>query len=128
MTQSSGEGKLDLAISYILIAGVIASVLIETVGIITYYLTNGNLDITFQPSNSLKGVDFFNYAGETVQSLTLGAWTPLHVLGLGIVLLMITPYVRVVASAFFFSLTKNLKYLAITVFVLVVLTVSLIIH
>ena len=128
MTQASGEEKLDRVISYILIVGVIASVLIETAGIISYYFTQGNLSITFQPDNSLKGVDFFNYTGQTIQSLLLGGWTPLHIMGLGIVLLMITPYVRVVASVFYFSVAKNLKYLAITVFVLVVLTASLIFH
>ncbi|MGA2461824.1 MAG: DUF1634 domain-containing protein [Candidatus Bathyarchaeia archaeon] len=128
MTQASGEEKLDRAISYILIVGVIASVLTETAGIISYYFTQGNLSITFQPGDSLKGVDFFNYRGQTIQSLLLGGWTPLHIMGLGIVLLMITPYLRVVASVFYFSVAKNLKYLAITVFVLVVLTASLIIH
>jgi uncharacterized membrane protein len=128
LIRARGEEKLDLVISYILIAGVVASVLVETVGIISYYLAHGNLNIILQPDNSLKGVDFFNYTRDTVQFLIRGGWTPLQVMGLGIVLLMITPYLRVVASVVYFGMVKNPKYLAITVFVLVVLTASLIIH
>jgi hypothetical protein len=44
------EQKLEQAISYVLIAGVIASVTIETIGIWTYYYYNQNLDIVFKPS------------------------------------------------------------------------------
>ena len=49
----------------------------------------------------------------------------MEVLGLGIVVLMLTPYVRVVASVLYFGLAKNPKYLLITLFVLLVLTASL---
>ena len=54
--------------------------------------------------------------------------TPLHVLEFGIVLLMMTSYLRVVASVIYFGFAKNFKYLFITIFVLVILTASLILH
>jgi len=49
----------------------------------------------------------------------------MQVLGLGIVVLMLTPYVRVLASVLYFGLVRNPKYLLITFFVLIVLTASL---
>ncbi len=128
MSVNSGENKLEVVISYILITGVIASVVVETIGIIEYYHVHGTLDIIFASSFALKGTDFFSYAGAVVQSLVQGSWTPSHILGLGMVLLMITPYIRVVASVVYFAFAKNLKYLFITCFVLAVLTASLLAH
>ena len=128
MKQVSGEEKLEVTISIILILGVLASVLIEAVGIVTYYQSNRNLSIVFQPDLSMKGVDFFSYAGNLIRLLLSGAWTPLLILALGIVLLMVTPYLRVIASVVYFGLARNPKYLLITLFVLVILTASLLAH
>ncbi len=124
----SGEEKLELAISYILMLGVLVSVAVEAVGIASYYSANGNLKIVFQPSFAMTGTDFFSYTGKLVQGFFVGAWTPTQVLGLGIVLLMLTPYLRVVASVIYFGLAKNAKYLFATLFVLIVLTASLLVH
>jgi uncharacterized membrane protein len=124
----SGEEKLELAISYILVVGVLVSVAIEAIGIGSYYSANRNLNIFFQPSFAMTGTDFFSYTGKLVQGFLVGASTPIQVLGLGIVLLMLTPYVRVVASVIYFGFAKNAKYLFITLFVLIVLTASLLIH
>ncbi len=128
MKPVSGEENLEAAISYILILGVMGSVMIETIGIVSYYQSNRNLSIVFQPDWAMKGVDFFSYAGNLIRQLFLGAWTPLQMIALGIVLLMVTPYVRVVASVIYFGFAKNTKYLFITLFVLVVLTASLLAH
>ncbi len=128
MKQISGEEKLELAISHILILGVLMSVSIEAVGIASYYSANGNLNIVFQPSFAMTGTDFFTYTGKLVQQLLFGAWTPIQVLGLGIVSLMLTPFLRVVASVIYFGFAKDTKYLFITLFVLLVLTASLLVH
>ena len=53
---------------------------------------------------------------------------PLYLMTLGITVLILTPYVRTVMSAFYFASMKDVKYLLITLFVLVILTVSLITH
>jgi uncharacterized membrane protein len=128
MKRNASEEKLELAISYILIIGVITSVAIETIGILNYYYVNRDLSITFQPQYSLVGVDFFSYSAGTLQSMIHGNWTPFQILALGIVLLMITPYLRVLASVVYFGLARNLKYLCITAFVLIILTASLLAH
>lgn len=128
MRKVLSEEKLELVISYILIVGVIGSVAVETLGILTYYYFNGNLNIVFQPQFALKGADFFSFTIAMFLESVHGTWTPFLILSLGMVLLMVTPYVRVVASVIYFGLVKNLKYLFITLFVLVVLTTSLLVH
>lgn len=125
MKRALSEEKLDSLISYILTLGVLLSVAVETLGIAGYYSSNGNLNILFQPSFAMKGTDFFSYVGKLFQELSVGGWSPMEVLGLGIVVLMLTPYLRVVASVLYFGLTRNPKYLLITLFVLFVLTASL---
>jgi uncharacterized membrane protein len=44
---------------------------------------------------------------------------------LGIAILMLTPYVRVILSVIHFSRERNIKYVLITLFVLALLTISL---
>jgi hypothetical protein len=46
----------------------------------------------------------------------------------GIVILLLTPYLRVVFSVLYFSFEKDYKYALITLFVLIVLTLSLTLH
>ena len=128
MRRIPSEEKLELAISCILIIGVAVSVAIELTGILSYYYVNQDLNISFQPQYALKGTDFFSYSGVTLQSLSQGSWTPFQTLALGLLVLMITPYVRVLASVVYFGMVRNMKYLAITVFVLVILTASLLTH
>jgi uncharacterized membrane protein len=41
---------------------------------------------------------------------------------------LLTPYVRVILSAVFFTREKNFKYMMITIFVLIILTISLTLH
>ncbi|MGD0689100.1 MAG: DUF1634 domain-containing protein [Candidatus Bathyarchaeia archaeon] len=125
MKRTLSEEKLDSLISYILIFGVLVSVALEALGIAGYYSSNGNLNILFRPSFAMKETDFFSYAGKLFQELSMGGWSPMQVLGLGIVVLMLTPYLRVVASVLYFGLARNPKYLLITLFVLLVLTASL---
>ena len=124
----SAEKNLDVVISYILITGVIASVLLEAAGILGLYFSNGNVDIVYAPEFSLQGSNFFVYAAQVVQGILLGKWTPITVLTFGLLLLMITPYVRVVASAAYFAVEKNSKYFFITLIVLLILTGSLLAH
>jgi uncharacterized membrane protein len=122
------EEGLERVISYILMVGVAVSVVVELVGMVNYYYMNGNLEITFQPGLALKGTNIFSYAGATIFELFTGGWTPYSFLGLGVVLLLMTPYVRVWASVIYFSLVKNIKYVFITGIVLVILTASMLAH
>lgn len=94
MKKRLSEEKLELGISYILIVGVIGSVVMEALGILSYYYSNRSLNILFEPEYTLKGTDFFSYAGTILAESSQRGWTPFQILSLGIILLMITPYIR----------------------------------
>ena len=123
----SGESKLDRAISYLLITGVIISLLLEILGVIILYLSYGHLNISQDTSVFIRGHDFFSFiyqqfkGGRAVGSAIL-------FLTAGIIVLILTPYVRVIASVIYFAWEKNIKYVLITLFVLVVVTLSLALH
>ncbi|HUK29047.1 MAG TPA: DUF1634 domain-containing protein [Candidatus Acidoferrales bacterium] len=128
MTETNKEETLEHTISYVLIAGVALSVIIEAIGMVSYYYTTHSWSIIYQHTVTLNATNFFSYAVFVIQSLFHGSLTPTLILGLGIVVLMITPYMRVLTSVIYFSLAGNPKYFFITLFVLVVLTASLLFH
>ena len=117
---------LETIISYILAIGVLASLAVEVVGL-GYYTTTATLQVDFTSRWQTSGSDFFVYAWGTLLSLGEGA-TPMTLIALGIVLLMVTPYLRVLASLLYFTVERNSKYALISLFVLAVLTISLKAH
>lgn len=117
---------LETIISYILMIGVLVSLAVEAVGL-GYYATTESLQVDFTSRWQTSGSDFFAYAWGTLLSLGAGA-TPVTLIALGIVLLMVTPYLRVVASVLYFTVERNPKYALISLFVLAVLTISLKAH
>ncbi len=124
MTIGSGESKLEAATSFLLIVGVAASVFLEITGIIMFYYSYGNLHISQDSDVFLHGQNLFSFiyqGGHTQKSAFL-------FITAGVVVLMLTPYIRVIASALYFAWKKNIKYVMITLFVLIVLTVSLALH
>ncbi|TLX97860.1 MAG: DUF1634 domain-containing protein [Thaumarchaeota archaeon] len=118
---------LETIISYILTIGVLVSLAVEAVGLGYYYATTESLRVDFTSRWQTSGNDFFAYAWGTLLSLGEGA-TPLSLIALGIVLLMVTPYLRVLASVVYFTVERNPKYALISLFVLAVLTISLKAH
>jgi uncharacterized membrane protein len=116
---------LETIISYILMIGVVVSLAVESVGL-GYYATTESLQVDFTSGWQTSGNDFFGYAWRTL--LSLGGATPLSLIALGIVLLMVTPYLRVLASVLYFTVERNSKYALISLFVLAVLTISLRAH
>ncbi|MDA4128631.1 MAG: DUF1634 domain-containing protein [Thaumarchaeota archaeon] len=115
---------LETVIGFILLGGVVVSLVVEGLGLLDYVITLGSLNIVFSPEWQTGGKDFFVYTWSVLASLPRGV-TPVSLIGLGVILLMITPYLRVLASLIYFGVEKNLKYVLITAFVLVVLTASL---
>jgi len=123
----TGETKLETAISYLLIIGVITSLILEVTGIIMLYIDSHQLPLSQDPVFYIRGTNFFTFIydqflGGTGESLAI------RMLTLGIAVLMLTPFLRVIVSAFYFALRKNLKYTLITLFVLAILTVSLVLY
>jgi len=123
----SGESKLETGISYLLIGGVTVSLLLEIVGIIILYHSHGHLAISQDTSMFIQGHDFFSFIYEQFQEKHMNGSAILFMTA-GIMVLILTPYFRVIASVIYFGWEKNFKYVLITLFVLVVVTLSLALH
>jgi uncharacterized membrane protein len=121
------EPKLESIISYLLIIGVITSVVLEIIGLVLYFGAYGNLQVSQAPNVYINGENFFAFIIERLQNLFVSE-NALLFLTLGIIILILTPYARAIASLVFFAWEGNRKYVLITLFVLVVLTISLILH
>jgi uncharacterized membrane protein len=113
---------MELLVGSILLFGVLSSMALLAVGLAWHWVTSGNTVLDY----SLGGTTVFQFVVSDVRQLTAGALRPRVVVNLGIAVLLLTPYVRVLASMLYFALIeRNLKYSVFTAFVLVVLTYSL---
>lgn len=122
-----GEKRLEAIISYLLIAGVLLSLAFEVLGIILLYRTYPSLAISQDKAMFLSGQNFFAFLLhlDTERSSTGIA---IRLMTLGVAVLLLTPYLRVMLSVLYFAFNKNLKYFVITLFVLLILTASLMMH
>ncbi len=118
---------LESAVSYVLIVGVIASLLLEIAGMALFYRSYGNLAISQDKAFFIQGHDFFSFVFELLRGANHGS-VAVVVMTAGIVVLILTPFVRVALSVVYFGWQKNFKYSVITIFVLVVLVLSLALH
>ena len=130
MTQpglGSGETKLETIVSYLLIVGVVVSVILEVIGITLYYGTYGNVQVSQNQAVFIRGMDFFAFIIYQTQHL-LGSQNALLFMTLGLIILILTPYIRAITSVIYFAWERHYKYVLITLFVFVVLTISLALH
>jgi len=121
----SGESRLESIISYLLIIGVIISLALEVTGIVLFYTTFHTMQISHDPAVYVNGNNFFIFLVNQIMGKNAGTM-PLRLMTLGIVVLILTPYLRAIASVIYFAWVKNTKYVFITLFVLSLLTASLI--
>ncbi|MEM3832222.1 MAG: DUF1634 domain-containing protein [Thermoprotei archaeon] len=122
--------KIDLEtiIGYILTIGVITSLIMESLGLTMYIIDKGTTHIDLNDEEThIKFQDFFIYLSNIVLSI-FRKFNYINIMALGLAVLMLTPYLRVVASVLYFIFTHNYKYVIITLIVLIILTLSLIIH
>jgi uncharacterized membrane protein len=123
----SGESSLETIISYLLIIGVISSLLLELVGMILFYISYSNLSISQDSSFFIHGINFFVFVFNQFQ-ISTSETLPVRMMTIGIMFLLLTPFLRVIFSAIYFAINKNTKYALITLFVLTVLVISLSLH
>jgi len=123
----SGESRLETVISWLLIIGVIISLGLEIAGIAVYYHTYRHLALSQDPSVFIQSKNFFTFIYDQLRS-GQAAGGAARLMIAGIVILILTPYVRVIVSAVFFAREKNFKYVVITLFVIIVLTITLMRH
>ena len=130
MTQpslGSGETKLETIVSYLLMVGVVVSVILEAIGITLYYGTFGNVQVSQNQAVFISGKNFFAFIIYQTQHL-LGSQNAILFMTLGLIILILTPYIRAITSVIYFAWEKHYKYVLITLFVLIVLTISLTLH
>lgn len=127
---SSGKGPrqatlkrdMDTLVGYILLDGVLASLALIVTGLFWRWLKTGQLWLDYQ----ISGMNLFQLVVEEFRLAGHGAVRPRLFINLGIAVLMLTPFLRVMASVVYFMIVlNNRKYTFFTLMVLLVLTYSL---
>jgi uncharacterized membrane protein len=117
--------SMESVVSYILMGGVVLSVVMIGVGIAWHRVATGQLQIEY----SIAGMNLFQFAMSDEAGLASKSIQPRLLISTGIAVLMLTPYVRVLASFFYFLFgEQNWKYSFFTGFVFTVLTYALLLH
>ena len=122
--KAKGDNSFDMEslVGYILLTGVLLSVALLVAGFVWRWVRAGTLRF----EHSIAGMNFFEFILSTLQQTASQAFRPRLFLNMGIAILMLTPFVRVLASVFYFAFAEhNWKYTLFTGFVLGVLTYSL---
>ena len=120
--QSDYRFDMESLVGYILLTGVLLSVALLAVSFVWRWARVGNLRF----EHSIVGMNFFEFISSTLGQMASQAFRPRLFLNMGIGVLMLTPFVRVLASVFYFAFVEhNWKYTLFTSFVLSVLTYSL---
>ena len=120
--QNYDRFDMESLVGYVLLTGVLLSVALLAVGFIWRWARGGNLRF----EHSIVGMNFFEFISSTLRQMASRAFRPRLFLNMGIAVLMLTPFVRVLASVFYFAFVEhNWKYTLFTAFVLTVLTYSL---
>ena len=125
--RNPGESNFELAISFLLGAGVVTSLILIGVGIFLFYVEFGSLAVSEKKVMFLQEKNFFYFLYDLLRggsSQGKALWT----MTLGIAVLILTPYARVLLSVLYFFWEKDFKFSLITLFVLVILTLSLATH
>lgn len=113
--------RMEDMIGYLLLAGVIVSITLLVAGMGWSWLRTGSATLDYQ----LRGTTLFSLLVRDLRALA-GKPQPSLLINLGIVALLLTPYLRVLVSfVYFAAVLRNWKYSLFTGFVLAVLTYSL---
>jgi len=118
--------SLSLGISWILRVGVTVSLVLELAGVLLYTIQTGNQSLDLSSAWQFKGGNFFNFTSSTVTAIGT-TLSPLNIMSLGVMILMLTPYMRVVAGVIYYAVQRDWKYVLITLFVLAVITTGLVV-
>jgi uncharacterized membrane protein len=113
---------MESVVGYILLGGVSLSVALIIGGLAWHWVTTGQLQFEY----SIGGMDLVRFISSDLQQLVAGPMRPRYLINLGIAVLILTPYVRILASVLYFAFAAhNWKYALFTAFVLGALTYSL---
>lgn len=129
---SSPISRMELLISYVLRAGVLLSAAVILFGVVRLAVTRDTGYAPILPHHLPAVLAFHQSSGPgyfPTSPAAVGreavAGKPYAIIGLGMLLLIATPVVRVALSVAFFLVQQDWLYVGITVFVLAVLLVSM---
>ncbi len=118
----TGKFAMETLVGYILLVGVLLAMALILVGLMWHWAATGHLQI----QSLTSGMDLFQFVWADIQRASSDSWRPGLLLKLGIAVLMLTPYVRVMISMLYFAFAeRNWKYTVFTGIVFSVLTYSL---
>jgi len=120
--ETARQFDMDEVVGYVLLGGVLLSLALVASGLAWEWFARGSLALDYR----LTGMNLFEFVVEEIRLAMHGAVRPRLLVNFGIVVLMLTPFLRVLASVVYFAaFLKNWKYTLFTSFVLIVLTYSL---
>lgn len=108
------SSKLEMSIIKVLRVGVIISSIIIIIGLIMLFTTGND---SFDTNNISFSIVLFNAL----------EFKPAYIIMVGLLVLILTPILRIVASLFIFKLQKDKTYVYVTLIILTILTISFII-
>jgi uncharacterized membrane protein len=113
---------MDTVVGYVLLAGVLLSIALIVSGLAWHWAATGHLELTYR----IAGMNLLQFVSSDAGQFASRPLDPQTIVSAGMAVLMLTPYVRVIASVTYFALAeRNWKYVAFTTFVLGVLTYTL---
>jgi uncharacterized membrane protein len=112
---------LESVVGSTLLVGVLVSVTLIAAGLAWHWIVTGDLHLTY----ALAATSVGDFVAHDVEQIASAAARPRLLINLGIAVLMLTPYIRVMASLVTFAVERDWKYVAFTGFVLATLTYSL---
>lgn len=116
------QAAMDALVGYVLLGGVLLCVALTVTGVVWHWIASGHLGVEY----AIPKENLFEFIVSEIRNAFRGRFRPRLLIGLGFAVLMLTPYVRVLASFLFFAFVQhNWKYAPFTLFVFAVLTYSL---
>ncbi len=113
---------MEVIVGFVLLGGVLASMALVGAGLTWRWMATGHLGFDY----SISGMNLFEFVVTDIRQVADHAVRPRLLVNLGIAVLMLTPYARVLASMLYFALVeRNGKYAVFTGLVFIVLTYSL---
>jgi uncharacterized membrane protein len=123
----SGPSILDRVIIGLLITGVTASIALEAVGLALFCHSRGRLTVSTDTTVFIHGHNlgfFIHHVADMISKQGID----IFLMTLGIIVLVSTPFVRVIISMVYFAFERDVKFFLITFFVFAVLLISLLTH
>jgi uncharacterized membrane protein len=125
LRSASGLYDIEVLVGYILLLGVLSSMLLILAGLIWHWVNTGRPGIDY----AIAGQNFFGFLADDLRQVVSHQFRPRLLVSLGLAALLFTPFVRVLASMIYFAFgARNWKYTLFTAFVLGMLTYSLLLR